>query len=522
MSDVRSNSELTEATASGLRWITLARVGTELVLLAAMVLLARLIPPAAFGMFALAVIAQELAIAVPSEGVGSALVQRRSVEREHLQGGLALSLAIGAVLGLVSLLLAVVLVRPVFGDETASLVMMTTPFFLVGAISAVPLAVLRRRLDFRLLSILELTQSMVRSLSSVALALVGLDAPALVFGGLIGMSSLLVLALIVAPVPLPRWRPQAIRDLLPYGGPAAIAAVSWAGFRNADYAIVGARLGAAQAGFYWRGYQLAVEYQRKVTAVMTQMGFPVLARTEGMDEMLALRGRMVRLLTVMLFPALVVLALLAPTLVPWLFGPAWEPAVLPTQILAAAGAACLVIDQVGAVLMAAGRRARPARLRRRPLHRLRRGRVRRGRPRPGRRGHRGVRGSQHLRLGGVCPDAPRPAGAGAAAPLGRRRRRNRRVRRAARRGGAGRDRAARGRDAGAPAHDRRHRGRRGRVPRGAAALVPGLRPRSRRGRAADPAHAPPARGRAPDPAPRGKPLLTGARKTAAHRDVDHT
>jgi lipopolysaccharide exporter len=355
VSDVRSNSELTEATASGLRWITIARVGTELVLLASMVLLARLIPPAAFGMFALAVIVQELAIAVPSEGVGSALVQRRSIEREHLQGGLALSLAIGAVLAVASLLLAVFVVHPVFGDETASLVMMTTPFFLVGAISALPLAVLRRRLDFRLLSILELTQSMVRSLSSVALAMVGLDAPALMFGALIGMTSLLVIALIVAPVPLPRWRPRAIRELLPYGGPAAIAAVAWAGFRNADYAIVGARLGAAQAGFYWRGYQLAVEYQRKVTAVMTQMGFPVLARTEGMDEMLALRGRMVRLLTVMLFPALVLLVLLAPTLVPWLFGPAWEPAVLPTQILAGAGAACLVIDQVGAVLMAAGR-----------------------------------------------------------------------------------------------------------------------------------------------------------------------
>ena len=61
-----------------------------------MVVLARLIPPSAFGMFAIAVIVQEIAINVPSEGVGIAIVQRRSVEREHLQGGLALSLLIGA------------------------------------------------------------------------------------------------------------------------------------------------------------------------------------------------------------------------------------------------------------------------------------------------------------------------------------------------------------------------------------------------------------------------------------------
>jgi O-antigen/teichoic acid export membrane protein len=81
----------------------------------------------------------------------------------------------------------------------------------------------------------------------------------------------------------------------------------------------------------------------------------VLARAAGTDEMLALRRRMVRTLTVILFPLLALLVVLAPVLVPWLFGPAWEPAVLPTQILAAGGATTLVIDAVGPALMAAGR-----------------------------------------------------------------------------------------------------------------------------------------------------------------------
>jgi O-antigen/teichoic acid export membrane protein len=165
----------------------------------------------------------------------------------------------------------------------------------------------------------------------------------------------LVLALIFCPVPLPRWRPAAARDLLAYGGPAALAAVAWTGFRNGDYAVIGAKLGSAQAGFYWRGFQLAVEYQRKVSTIMTQISFPVLSRTAGSEEMYALRRRMVQLLTVTLFPLLVCLVILAPSLVPWVFGPTWEPAVLPTQILAGAGAATVVIDAVGSVLMAQGR-----------------------------------------------------------------------------------------------------------------------------------------------------------------------
>ena len=356
MADTQTNAELTEATAAGLRWITYARLATEVLLLVSMVVLARLIPPSAFGMFAIAVIVSEIAINVPSEGIGSAIVQRRSVEREHLQGGLAMTLLVALGLAAVTLVLAAVVVRPVFGEETAQLVALTTPWFPIGAILALPLAVLRRRLDFRRLSLLGLMQSAVRALTSVVFAVAfGLDAAALVLGGIAGQLAMLVLALVFVPVPLPRWRTDALRDLLPYGGPAALASVSWVGFRNGDYAIIGARLGAAQAGFYWRGFQLAVEYQTKISSMMTQMAFPVLARTASQDEMFALRRRMVRLLTVVVFAPLTCLVLLAPVVIPWVFGPAWEPAVVPTQILAGAGAATVVIDAVGSVLMASGR-----------------------------------------------------------------------------------------------------------------------------------------------------------------------
>src|SRR5918997_4916850 len=105
--DTRTNEELTEATADGLRWITLGRIATEVLLLASMVVLARLIPPSAFGMFAIAVIVQELAVNVPSEGVSSALVQRKTVRREHMQVGLAATLLGGCALSLATLALAV-------------------------------------------------------------------------------------------------------------------------------------------------------------------------------------------------------------------------------------------------------------------------------------------------------------------------------------------------------------------------------------------------------------------------------
>jgi O-antigen/teichoic acid export membrane protein len=147
----------------------------------------------------------------------------------------------------------------------------------------------------------------------------------------------------------------AARELLDYGLPASMAAVSWVGFSNIDYAIIGARLGALQTGLYFRAYTLAVEYQAKVGMVMTQVGFPVLARTRDTSDLTVLYRQMVRLLTVVLFPMLALLTIVAPVLVPFLFGPKWAGAIVPVQILAAAGASTLVIDAVGTVLMATGR-----------------------------------------------------------------------------------------------------------------------------------------------------------------------
>ncbi len=149
-----------------------------------------------------------------------------------------------------------------------------------------PMAVLRRGLDFKVMSILDVAQNTVRAAATIALAVIGLDASALVFGGMIGLAVGVVLGLWLAPVPLPRWHRQAARDLLPYGGPAALATLAWTGFRNGDYAIIGGVLGTAQAGLYWRAYQLAVEYQSKIAVTMTQIAFPVLSRSRDIEEML--------------------------------------------------------------------------------------------------------------------------------------------------------------------------------------------------------------------------------------------
>jgi O-antigen/teichoic acid export membrane protein len=355
-SGARSAEELTHATARGLRWIAMSRVGTECLLFAAMVVLARLIGPAQFGAFAVALIVGQLAVGIPTEGIGSALVQRGEVSREHLQAGSALTLIAALLLGAMTWLLSYVMIAPLCGAEAASLVRLSCPLFLLTGIGTVSTALLRRRLDFRRLAIMEIAGSVARSGISLALAaFAGLGGSALVLGTLAGATVSTGIALAAAPEPLPRLRRTPAREIAKYGLPASLAAIAWAGFANGDYLVVAARLGTAAAGLYWRAYTLAVGYQGKISVVMYTVAFPVLSRSASEEDMMALRGRMVGLLTVVLFPLLTGLAITAPLVVPWLFGPAWESAVLPTQLLCGGGAATLVINAIGPALMAAGR-----------------------------------------------------------------------------------------------------------------------------------------------------------------------
>src|SRR5262249_35389626 len=142
-----SRGELREATLDAVRWVSIARVGAEVLAFAAGVVLAHLITPAQFGRLAVAVIVSEMAEAITAEGLGNALVQRRTVDRAHLQAGMLIGLVVGIGLMLATLLLAPLVAAPLFGDETASLFQLFAPVFLLSGVKIVPLSLLQRRLD---------------------------------------------------------------------------------------------------------------------------------------------------------------------------------------------------------------------------------------------------------------------------------------------------------------------------------------------------------------------------------------
>ena len=251
MSDEVSRSGLKEATLDGVRWVALGRGAAEVVAFASGVVLAHLVSPTEFGRLAVAVIAGELAMMFAAEGIGNALVQRKAVERAHVESAAFLGLVIGGILAL----LTYFAVRAAGGRPA---VRRAHRGDIPGLLAHVPGGGRADRAagDTAAAPGLQAHQrdrggrscSPGAAVSVVLAAVAGLNAEAYVLGSLAGAVLATALLFASAGIVLPRWHPREMRELLGFGAPAALAGMTWVGQRNVDYAILGARLGAGQVG----------------------------------------------------------------------------------------------------------------------------------------------------------------------------------------------------------------------------------------------------------------------------------
>ncbi len=350
-----ARSELREATLHGVRWFGTARIVTQAATAASAVVLARLVPPSAFGEAALPTALIAIASVLTAQGVATPLVQRKHTTLRDVRTATTLSIGLGLVLTVLGLVLAGPVVSPIFGARIAALVRLSAPVWLLAGIASVPQALLERRLGFRPLGIISTVSGAVGVVTAVGLAVAGLDATALVLGqvALVGASA--ILSLFFVGLPRPGWDMTSVRSIASSGSGIALSSLLYTAYQNVDYAILAARLPAAAVGIYWRAYQLGVGYQSKVSGVLLQLALPLYSRAADLKDMQRLRNRITRVHAATIVPCLGFFVVIAPYAVPAVFGVRWTPVVEPARILSIAGVLAALVTGTGPLLVAAGR-----------------------------------------------------------------------------------------------------------------------------------------------------------------------
>lgn len=337
---------------TGLKWIVLGRLASQVVTWAVTIYIIRLLNPEDYGLMALATIFSALFTLVAEIGLGSTLVQTKDLPMEKIRQVLGLIvLSNGAACVLMAAVVAP-LVALFFGEIRLQRVIQIIALqFIPAAFSVVPAALLERELKFRGRSISDFCANIGGALTILALAYLGYGVFALAWGS-VAIAAIRAIGLNVAYpfARLPIFRFTGCGSMLNFGGHVALTQFIWFLYTQADFIIVGKLLGKHDLGIYSVSMDLASLPTARASASLNQVVFPAMSkirRDGGSVGPYILKG--LRTLSIVTFPVMWGISSVAPEIVVALLGEKWSEAVLPLALL------CLIMPlRVLSVLVSAG------------------------------------------------------------------------------------------------------------------------------------------------------------------------
>jgi len=267
-------------------------LGLQLLTAGVTVVLARLLTPTDYGMFALALSIQLAGQRLAELGMPAALIGQAdepSAEQQAAMGGamLSTSLLVSGTLFAVAFALAPALD---FDSEALRVVAVAGVAMPLYSARAVPTALLERRLQFGRVALVEAADTLTFNAFALAGALAGFGAFSL--AGAVPVGALASMAAAWALQPFarrPRLRLDPLRPMLKFGAQItlvqAINVMQEVGFVAALTAVGG----SASAGFYAMAKRL-FSFPIALTGAVARVSFPALSRSQGLRPSRAARA----------------------------------------------------------------------------------------------------------------------------------------------------------------------------------------------------------------------------------------
>ncbi|HYF40702.1 MAG TPA: lipopolysaccharide biosynthesis protein [Gemmatimonadales bacterium] len=326
---------LTRQALGGMFW-TFSGTGVQvLVQLLVLMILARLLTPAEFGLMGAAMVVVSLSQIVSQVGVGPAIIQRRELEPTHVRVAVTLSFALGVLLGALVWLGSPAIAAFYRIPEVEPVLRGVAFLFPLDGLNTVAKSLLTRQLRFRLFVALEVGSYIVGyAIVGVVLAWQGFGVWALVLANLSQVTLRTISMYLATRHPVrPSIDFRASRELLSFGFGHSLAQIGTLLSQQGDNLVVGRWLGAAALGIYGRAYSLMVMPGSAFGRIINRVLFPVMSQVQDKRDRLA-RGyeRGLAVVALIALPISASLWLVAPEFIRVLLGPDWTEVVLPFRL----------------------------------------------------------------------------------------------------------------------------------------------------------------------------------------------
>ena len=345
----------------GVAWSMTSFVGTKLLTFVSMLVLARLLAPADFGVLA-AVLAFVTLLELMSDlGMKATVIyesERGYSDRVHT--AFTLNLLTTAVLTVGAVAAAPLVARLFHAESQTGLFALAAADVALMGLGNIHDALLLRDMRFRRRIVAQLTASAVRAAVTIGLAVAGAGATALVIGFLAGTAASTIVLWLVEPYrPRLLIRRDAVRDVATYGGWASALAFLAAVAQRTDVVVVGSLLGPRALGLYTVAQRVPELVIGSVTWNLSAVAFPALSqrRTRGDGDLTATTLLLVRYSALFGLATGAGLAVIASEAVVVLFSSRWAEAgavMLPLSLMY--GLVCLVFP-LGDTFKALGRQS---------------------------------------------------------------------------------------------------------------------------------------------------------------------
>jgi O-antigen/teichoic acid export membrane protein len=342
-------SQVTRGAVRGSVLVMARTLGGQFLGLLASIAIARLLAPAEFGQFAIAIAIQQAGAAVISTGLPAGLLQQRewpSPARQHAIAGFTIALASGIALGALAIAFGLL---PLLGarSTTVEVIAIACASLPVLALRVIPMALLRRQLRFERLLTADISAQVVFYGAALPAAYVGF--------GAYGLAAAVPVSALANTIILARLQPWSrgysldlgvIRGLAGFGTQVATIRILTLAQEAGLVSLCALIGGQALAGYFGMGQRMLGLPYAAVRSVQS-VGFPALARVggSGVRSRQTAKAAAVSATAVGLLLALIVGA--ADPFVSTLLGERWSPTV---EILVPSSVGLMLFATVGGLV----------------------------------------------------------------------------------------------------------------------------------------------------------------------------
>lgn len=348
---------LKEEAMRGVAWSATQKWGVRLISFLVMLILARLVLPESFGLVAYAAVFIAFAEIFVDAGFSDAIVQFPKLDREHLDTAFWISLVIGTFLTLGTITASELIADGFHEPRLVPILRWLSPVFILGALSSVQYAILRRNLAFRSLTMRSLIATISSGVVAVIMAFMGFGVWSLVAKSLIDSVVTVIVLWKVSS-----WRPSFhisrthVKELFSFGlNIVGGNFVDFLSVRSGDF-LIGYFLGPTLLSYYWLGYNLLTVMIDLLISVPNLVLFPIFSKIQNEpDRVKSAFCEVTQLQSIIAFPMFLGIFIVAPEAIRVLYSDIWIASIPIAQLLMLTGIVRSAVLIYSSIFRAAGK-----------------------------------------------------------------------------------------------------------------------------------------------------------------------